>query len=167
MQHERRPETSELPALTPEVAGTHNRLRKLAHFLDTAIPLPGGYRIGADGLIGLVPVVGDFAGAAMSSYIVAEAHRLGAPPVLLARMVMNILVESAVGIVPVLGDLFDFAWKANRRNVQLLEQHLAEPRRIRRQSRWVVGAVTLGLLTAIALVVLLIFMLLRALIGAL
>jgi hypothetical protein len=121
-------------------------MRRLAHVLDSSIPLPGGYRIGADGIIGLIPGVGDITGTLISSYIVTQAHRLGAPTTVLLRMAFNILLETLVGAVPVLGDLFDFAWKANQRNVDLLERHLDQPTRTRRQSTWVLVAVVGGTL---------------------
>mgnify|MGYP005851412747 CR=1 FL=1 len=105
-----------------------NRLKRLARTLDSSIVLPGGYRIGMDGVIGLVPGVGDLVGAALSTYIIFESARLGASTGLLVRMMLNVLVETAVGVIPVLGDLFDFAWKANDRNVALLERaNLPEP----------------------------------------
>lgn len=113
------------------------RLARLAWLLDNAILLPGGYRVGLDGVIGLIPGVGDAVGAALSGYILLEAARLGASRSLLARMGLNVLIETAVGVVPLLGDLFDFAFKANARNVRLLEAHLAAPERTRRQSRTV------------------------------
>lgn len=102
------------------------RVRGLARLLDSSIALPGGYRIGIDGLIGLVPGIGDAAAASISAYIVIQAARLGASTTTLIRMMGNILLELLVGIVPVLGDLFDFVWKANNRNVALLERKLDE-----------------------------------------
>lgn len=98
------------------------RLKRLARTLDSSIVLPGGYRIGLDGFIGLVPGVGDLVGAVLATYIIVESARLGASKWLLARMMLNVLVETAIGVIPVLGDLFDFAWKANNRNVALLER---------------------------------------------
>jgi hypothetical protein len=127
-------------------------LRRLAHFLDSAIPLPGGLRIGLDGLIGVVPGVGDLVGSALSSYIIAQAYRLGASRSVILRMTANVALETVLGVIPVLGDLFDFAWKANRRNVALLERHLTEPQRTRRRSTGVVAALVLGL-TAFAVLV--------------
>src|SRR6056297_126310 len=100
------------------------RLRRLAHVLDSSVPLPGGYRIGIDGIIGLIPGIGDAAGALLSSYILLESHRLGVSTRVLMRMAFNVLVEAVVGLIPVAGDLFDFAWKANHRNVALLEEQL-------------------------------------------
>jgi len=107
------------------------RLRALSNLLDSSIGLPGGYRIGIEGFIGLIPGLGDSIGAVLSSYIVLEAARLGASTSALLRMMINVLIEAVVGLVPVLGDLFDFIWKANNRNVALLEKHLEQqsPRR--------------------------------------
>ena len=99
-------------------------LRRLARLLDSAIPLPGGFRIGLDGILGLIPGVGDALGASLSTYIVVQAARLGASPVQLVRMMLNVLLETLIGTIPVLGDLFDFAWKANERNMVLLEAQL-------------------------------------------
>lgn len=104
-------------------------LRNLSHVLDELIPLPGGYRIGLDGLIGLIPGVGDAVGAALSSYIIAQAARLGVPTSVLLRMIGNVALETVVGAIPFLGDLFDFGWKANRRNVALLERHFGQSTR--------------------------------------
>lgn len=98
------------------------RLRKFARLLDSAIRLPGGYRIGLDGIIGLVPGIGDAVAASASAYIVIRAARMGASAATLVRMIFNVLLEVVVGAVPVIGDLFDFAWKANNRNIELLER---------------------------------------------
>jgi hypothetical protein len=151
----------------PDREATRRRLRRLAHVLDTAVPLPGGYRVGVDGLIGLVPGIGDLTGTALSSYIVAEAHRLGVPTVVVMRMVLNVLIESAVGIVPVAGDLFDFVWKANRRNVQLLEEHMERPDAVKRQSGLVVAGLTAGIIAAAVLLVVLIVWLIGLVLSAL
>jgi hypothetical protein len=100
------------------------RLRSLSRLLDSAIPLPGGYRIGLDGLIGLIPGIGDIAGGVASSYIIIESARLGASTTTLLRMVCNVLLEMLVGLIPFLGDLFDFVWKANEKNMDLMEKQL-------------------------------------------
>lgn len=143
-----------------EEAAARRRLRRLAHTLDSAIPLPGGYRVGLDGAIGLIPGIGDLAGTALSSYIILEARRLGAPLIILLRMTVNVLLETAVGIIPVVGDLFDFVWKANRRNVQLLEDHLDNPREVRRHSTLVVGGlIALMAFAVVALVALALWLL--------
>ena len=101
------------------------RLARIAHLMDTSIRIPViGKRIGWDAVIGLIPGVGDAAGALISGYIVIAATRLGAPGHVVARMIGNVGLEMLAGTVPVLGDLFDMAYRANVRNVALLEDHL-------------------------------------------
>jgi hypothetical protein len=114
---------------------TRERLNWLAWLLDSSIPIPGTrFTIGVDALIGLLPVLGDFVGVLLSSYILKEAARLGAPKVVLARMASNVLVEGIVGIIPFAGDVFDAAWKANQRNVRLLNAWLDHPKKTARSS---------------------------------
>ena len=121
----------------PGVHATRQRLKQLAWLLDSSIPIPGTrFTIGIDALIGLFPFLGDLAGVLLSSFILGEAARLGAPKSVLMRMALNIGVEGVVGIVPLAGDVFDAAFKANQRNVRLLEAWLDEPRRTARSSRW-------------------------------
>lgn len=87
-----------------------------------------GIRFGWDALIGLVPGIGDAVTTAMASYIVVESARLGAPRALLVRMGLNVAIDFVLGAVPLIGDLADMAFKANLRNVALLERHLAAGR---------------------------------------
>jgi Domain of unknown function (DUF4112) len=115
------------PSLQDSVA----RISALAHLLDSAIPIPGTNRtIGIDPLIGLIPVVGDAISAALSSYIIWEARQLGVPSWKIARMVGNVALDTAVGSVPFLGDLFDAAFKSNRRNVRIVLDHLHQTGRL-------------------------------------
>ncbi|MDX1541874.1 MAG: DUF4112 domain-containing protein [Geminicoccaceae bacterium] len=108
---------------------TVRRLEKFAHLLDEQFRIPGtNYRMGLDGLVGLIPGIGDTATALLSSYVILEAYRLGVPNSLIARMLANIGIDWAVGSIPVLGDVFDVAFKANRRNVSMLLRHLREGR---------------------------------------
>ena len=114
-------------ALTARERAALKRVRTASKLLDEAIRIPGiGYRVGIDPLIGVIPVSGDTVGAVFSMYIVAEAARLGTPPKTLLRMLVNIAIDTGAGSVPIAGDLFDVVWKANKRNVSLLENHLAE-----------------------------------------
>jgi hypothetical protein len=102
------------------------RLRKIAWLLDAALRLPGTrFRFGINSLIGLPPGFGDAALALLSLYFVLEAVRLRAPRRLVGRMLANVAIEFGLGAVPVLGDLLDVIWKANLRNVALLERHFA------------------------------------------
>lgn len=140
-----------------------DRLRRLAWFLDSSIPLPGTkFRIGADSLIGLIPGIGDVIGALLSSYILAEAARLNVPGTVLIRMGLNVLVDTLVGMIPILGDFFDMAWKANQRNIRLLEQYTLQPEKVKASSNWVAAAMAVALIVVIVLVAVLGFMLLRA-----
>ena len=146
--------------LTPDEQRRLERVRRIATLLDNAIPIPGTrYRVGLDPLLGLLPGIGDAVGAVMAGYILIEAARLGVPRSVLLRMLLNIGVDSAVGAVPGLGDLFDFVWKADAKNLSLLQRHLGEPVATRRASRGVLVAVAaaVGLLAlgAVALVALL------------
>ena len=101
------------------------RLRRLAWVIDGAFKLPGSrFRFGLNSIIGLTPAAGDALLTAISLYIVYEARQLGVPKLKLARMLKNVAVEAAAGAVPVLGDLFDMAFKANLRNLDLLERWL-------------------------------------------
>ena len=101
------------------------RIDALATLLDTAFILPGiNVRFGLDALIGLVPGIGDAVTTAMSLYIVHEARQIGAPRHLLLRMLANVALDGIVGAVPVVGDAFDVMWRANRRNLRLLQDWL-------------------------------------------
>ncbi len=113
---------SSAPAAThPDIV----RALWLARLLDDSIPIPGtSFRIGLDGLIGLIPGLGDAAGAISSSMIVYLSAKAGVPLSVLAKMVGNVVVDSIIGVVPILGDIFDFTFKANSRNARLLQQAL-------------------------------------------
>ena len=137
---------------THEIESLRRRLNHLAWLLDSSIPLPGlKFRIGLDALIGLVPGIGDLIGVVLSGYIVREAARAGLPRSVLARMVFNVAIEGVVGMIPVLGDLFDAGWKANQRNVRLLDTWFASPRRAHASSRaFVLGMISLLLVLFVA-----------------
>jgi hypothetical protein len=120
------------------------RLRRLGYLLDNSIPIPGtNFRIGLESIVGLVPGVGDLVGGGLSLYILLESARMGAPASLLARMGWNLLVDVVVGAVPLLGDLFDAGFKANLRNLALLDRHVQSPARSQRASRRFVAALVL------------------------
>ncbi len=140
------------------------RVRRLAHVLDTSITLPGGWRIGLDPLIGLIPGFGDVAGVGLSTWIVLEAVRAGVPKEVLVRMLGNIALEAAVGTVPLAGDVFDAAWKSNVRNVRLIEAHLASPVKTKRASRLWIAAVIAGALLILIGAATVTFFVLRALV---
>jgi CheY-like chemotaxis protein len=102
-----------------------DRLDRLSRLLDTAILIPGtGIRFGADAVIGLMPIIGDTITTALSAWIVYEARRLGTPRRLILRMIANVAADGLFGAVPLAGDLFDVLFRANRRNMRLLLEHL-------------------------------------------
>lgn len=101
------------------------RVEKLAQWLDSRWKVPGTqFRIGVDGILGLLPGVGDTLATLLSGYILYEAHGLGAPWHLKMRMLWNVVIDWFVGLVPLVGDLLDFGWKANQKNAVLLREHL-------------------------------------------
>ena len=102
----------------------------LAWWLDSRFRIPGTrIRFGLDSLLGLVPGVGDAATTLPAAWMLYRAHQLGVPRSMLARMGWNVVMDLALGSIPVVGDLFDIGFKANRRNVELLRQHLGQPAR--------------------------------------
>jgi len=129
--------TGEVESVTSEQAERIRKgLQQLAWLLDSSIPVPGTkLTVGVDALVGLFPVIGDLIGVVFSSYILSQAARLGAPRSVLWRMAFNIALEGVVGIVPLAGDLFDAAFKANQRNVILLEAWLDQPKRTERSTQ--------------------------------
>lgn len=130
------------PGAEVAVAG----VRRFARLLDSALRIPGtGIRFGLDAVIGLVPGLGDAAGAALSAYVVLLAARAGAPSTVILRMLGNVAIDAVAGAVPLLGDLFDIGWKANTRNVELLDRWLDAPGKVRGASRTLVAGVVAGL----------------------
>ena len=159
-------------AVVPEVATLPGRrlerMRRVGWLLDNSIPIPGTrYSLGIDQLIGLVPGIGDLIGGALSLYIIVEAYRMGVPRTLLARMGWNVAVDTLVGEVPILGDLFDIGFKANIRNLALLDGYFQRPAQVQRASRWVIALLVLGLVLLTAAAIALAAILVRALSGLL
>ena len=112
-----------------EVDRAEQRLAMFATALDAAFRIPGTQiRFGADAILGLVPVLGDGVGMALSAYLILEARRLGASPALLARMIGNVALDTVFGSIPLVGSVFDVFYKANMRNLALLRDHLADIR---------------------------------------
>jgi hypothetical protein len=105
------------------------RLAKLARWLDSRFRIPfTGIRFGADSIFGLVPFLGDGASILPALYLLHRAKKLGAPLPLQNQMLANIAIDFAVGAIPILGDIFDVTFKANRRNIALLRRHMSETR---------------------------------------
>jgi hypothetical protein len=122
--------------------------------LDEAIRIPGtNIRIGLDALLGLLPGGGDVAGGLFSGLIILQAARVGAPTAVLGRMLANVAIDVVVGTIPLLGDLFDVAWRSNSRNVRLLDAWRERPTSTKRASAATVAAIIVALLVLIGLAV--------------
>ncbi|MCC3438753.1 DUF4112 domain-containing protein, partial [Microcoleus sp. PH2017_05_CCC_O_A] len=128
-------------------AASLRRLRRISHLLDNAIPIPGTkYRIGLDPILGLIPGGGDLVGSIFAGYVVFKSAQMGVPQETLVKMAANIVFDTVAGTVPVAGDLLDVAWKANIKNIELLDAHLGSPEPAGKKADWLfVVALLLGL----------------------
>jgi hypothetical protein len=145
--------TSPSDTVAPAPVST-GRLRDLARVLDEAIRIPGtNIRMGLDALLGLLPGGGDIVGGVFSGVIILQAARAGAPTAVLGRMLGNVLADVVIGAIPLLGDVFDVAWRANSRNVRLLESWRERPASTKRASTLTVGAILFALVLLVVLAV--------------
>ena len=104
------------------------RIGRVTHALDELVAVPGtSIRVGLDPVIGLIPVVGDAVAAVVGAWVIGEAARFGIPRVVLGRMAINLVVDLAIGAIPFLGDLFDFAFRSNSANLELFRRHALDP----------------------------------------
>jgi hypothetical protein len=127
------------------------QVRAMAKMLDSAIRVPGtGIRFGLDAILGVVPGLGDTAGAIFSGYLILLGSRMGLPQSVITRMVANVAIDTIVGGIPILGDLFDVAWKSNTRNLKLLEQSVDPAYEHKPVNPLFIGAALLVLLLLIA-----------------
>jgi Domain of unknown function (DUF4112) len=135
----------------------------LSHILDDFIKVPGtSIRFGLDGIMGVVPGIGDILGGIASCIIIIAAWMRGVSYVTVTRMVANVGIEVLVGSIPILGDMFDIAWRANRRNYALLTGSLYQPRKYTMQSWLFLAALCIVLAALVLLPVLLITWLMTA-----
>lgn len=153
--------TAKPEILRPQIPSTRGIFRDenldvLSHLLDDFIRIPGTpIRIGLDGIVGFIPGIGDILGGLASSIIIVAAWVRGVPRVTVARMVLNVAIETVVGGIPVLGNLFDIGWRANRRNYALLSGSL-EDRARHTWASWIfIGGVCVALLAMMLLPMLL------------
>lgn len=144
-------------------ARTLAALRRWSVLLDSAFRVPGtSLTFGLDPLFGLIPVLGDLAAPLFTGLLLLHAVRLRIPKIVQLRMLMNAAIDFAIGIIPVVGDLFDFGWKANVRNLALLERHAAPGSRASAADwAFVVGVLIALVLAAIAPLLLLVWLIAR------
>lgn len=146
----RKPPVTRQPApdeLTPQLAP---ELELLARWMDGVFRVPGvGWRFGFDAILGLIPGIGDTASSVASLYILTAAHRYGVTRATLLRMALNVVLDTTVGALPIVGDMFDVYWKSNQRNVALLKRHMLAPpadqRKLQRSDRWFVVALVIAI----------------------
>ena len=144
-----RPSTAPVVATRP--TAQVERLKLLTRVLDNAFQIPGTqFRIGLDAIVGIIPGIGDAIGAVFSAFIVFQAARLGVSRATLARMMGNVVLDTVIGEIPLLGDLFDAGWKANTKNMALLEAHLDRPAATGRSSGKMLVLLAAGLLVLLA-----------------
>jgi hypothetical protein len=104
------------------------RIGRVTHALDELIAVPGTpVRVGLDPIVGLIPVVGDAVAALVGVWVIGEAARFGIPRLVLGRMAVNLVVDLAIGAIPLLGDIFDFAFRSNSANLELFRRHALDP----------------------------------------
>ena len=124
------PRVARIRQLTPAQQQRIAALRKMARLLDSQYEIPGtSYRFGLDPIIGLVPAIGDLISPLFTIALLWQSHNLKLPRIVQLRMLFNVAIDTLVGMVPLAGDLFDFAWKANDMNMVLLERYAYEERR--------------------------------------
>jgi len=141
-------------------------LRRLSRALDDCIPVPGTrHRIGLDPLLGLVPGLGDIIAGLLGTLVLFEAVRRRLPRMTQLRITLNILIDTVLGAIPVVGDAFDAVWKTNLRNTALLEQHILAPDAERRSNLLFGAALIIGVLTVIVGIAAAVYLLAQALVG--
>ena len=128
--------------LTRDEKGELALIRQIRKWMDEAVTIPGSkLKVGLDPIIGLIPGVGDLSSAAIGGYILHAANKLGVPTVVMVRMLFNLVIDALIGIIPVVGDYLDVLYKANSKNVALVEQAVLNRENTARASWWRLTAV--------------------------
>lgn len=140
-------------------------VERIEKIMDRSIGLPGGYKIGLDGIIGLIPGVGDVVTAGVSSFLIYKAIQLKVSSFVVLRMALNVLIDTVIGAIPFVGDIFDFFWKANVKNAALLRKHVDNPKSVKRSSAGFVAVSLLIIIVIVALTVTLFVAVIKALLG--
>ena len=139
----------------------NQKISKLVWLLDECISLPGGYRIGLDGILGLVPGVGDIATSGISSFLIYKAYKQNVPKLIMFKMLINIILDTVLGSVPFVGDLFDFAWRSNTKNAYLLEEYRNDPAQVYKRSAAATGLFSLIIIFIVAFCMISVYLLIK------
>ena len=130
------------------------RLKLLSERLDNSIKIPGtNQKIGIDAIVGIIPILGDFIGAIFSTYILYSGIKMGVSSKIVKKMATNIAIEFIIGSIPIIGDIFDALWKANKRNVELIEEATLE-----NQENYKLNYLIMASLIILILVLILVFL---------
>lgn len=128
-------------------------LDKLAWYLDSSIRIPGTkWSVGFDGLLGLIPVIGDLTSGLISSYIVLQGAQRGVSLTVIVKMLLNIGLDIAIGAIPIVGDIFDIFFKANYRNVQLIHSYEHNPKKTNYKNRFSIAIFLITIISFIAFI---------------
>ena len=123
------------------------RLKLLSERLDNSIKIPGtNQKIGIDAIVGIIPILGDFIGAIFSTYILYSGIKMGVSSKIVKKMATNIAIEFIIGSIPIIGDIFDALWKANKRNVELIEEATVENQENYRQNYLIMASLIIIIL---------------------
>src|SRR5688572_9918969 len=162
-----RPRVTRIRQLSPAQSQRLEALRKISQLLDLAFPVPGtSYHFGLDPILGLFPGIGDLVSPLFTIGILWESRDLALPRVVQLRMIFNVAIDALTGVVPIVGDLFDFAWKSNDMNMALLERHAQEEHPASRGD-WVFVSCMIALLVVLAIAPILLFAALGVALGRL
>lgn len=161
--------TARIPRTDEQRTRSLAEVEALAWLLDNSIPVPGtgGRRFGIDAVIGLVPGIGDIVSGALGLIVVWRGSRMGLPRIVVGRMLLNTLLDIAIGAIPILGDAFDLWFKASTRNLRLMRRHLERPDTSTRDD-WLAVLLMVGVVAGIIVAIgWLIVSVIAALVGAL
>lgn len=122
-----------------------DNLKMISRLMDSQFQGPFGVRFGLDGVLGLIPFLGDFITNVISIYILSQAALMGCSASVLLRMGVNLVIENTFDLIPFFGTFFDFYWKANEKNIELLQRHSLDPKGASLESKLVLGGIAFSL----------------------
>jgi len=129
------------------------RLKRLSERLDETFTIPGtDYKIGIESIIGVIPLIGDLIGGIISTYIMYSGIKIGVSPRIIAQMAANIAIDFTIGSIPIIGDIFDFIWKANKKNVELIEETTLRNEEHNKINYLIIATLIVGLVAIILLI---------------